>query len=198
MGFRVQGLGFGVWGLGVQAKSYDWWRFFQVAFAPLGAELWGEDDSEGERGAAGDAGDGGEGTEDEEEEREDDEDEGAGGDEESGDEEGGEEWEMDEDEDEDVPSSELEGREGREMEMALGSYDGADSCPINVIQPVGAGQEIHNTYGEKPNCQLLLAYGFAVQDNVFDQVFALQPVPPPRVSLEGVSGAPTIEHWCTC
>jgi hypothetical protein len=168
---------------------------FQVAFAPLGAELWGEDDSEGEKGAAGG---GGEKTEAEEDERVDDEAEGVGGDEESGDEEGGEEWEMDEDEDEDVPSSDLEGREGREMEMALGSYDGSDSCPINVIQPVGAGQEVHNTYGEKPNCQLLLAYGFAVQGNVFDQVFALQPVAPPPGSLEDVSGAPTIEHWCTC
>jgi hypothetical protein len=138
--------------------------------------LWGEEDSEG----GGDvADDGGEEIEAGEDEREEDEDE-----EVEGDDDGGEDWEMDEDEDEDVPASDLEGRKGREMEMALGSYDGADSCPINVIQPVGAGQEVHNTYGEKPNCQLLLAYGFAVRDNVFDQVFALHPVAPRERALE--------------
>jgi hypothetical protein len=57
---------------------------------------------------------------------------------------------------------------------------------IIAAQDIVAGKEVHNTYGEHGNDDLLLKYGFALRENIFHAVaFHLDEV---RGALEGVRG----------
>lgn len=41
---------------------------------------------------------------------------------------------------------------------------------IVAAAPVAAGREVHNTYGELGNAELVAKYGFALRGNPFDAV----------------------------
>ena len=53
----------------------------------------------------------------------------------------------------------------------VGAEDGGSSqLRIVAAQPVAAGREVHNTYGEYGNAALVYKHGFALRENPFDTV----------------------------
>ncbi|KAK9835816.1 hypothetical protein WJX74_008600 [Apatococcus lobatus] len=58
------------------------------------------------------------------------------------------------------------------LEMAIcgNEVDGEEVLEIVAASELMAGQEIHNTYGEYGNSELVYKYGFALRDNPFDSV----------------------------
>lgn len=58
------------------------------------------------------------------------------------------------------------------MEIAICSTtrDGVDVLEIVAASEVANGDEVHNTYGELSNCDLVQKYGFALDNNQFDVV----------------------------
>ena len=47
---------------------------------------------------------------------------------------------------------------------------GTEALEIVATAPVGAGSEIHNTYGHHGNTELVYKYGFGLRMNPFDEV----------------------------
>ena len=67
---------------------------------------------------------------------------------------------------------------------ASSCVDGEEGLEIRAAQTITKGHEIHNTYGELSNEELLSKYGFCVLDNTFDSVLLEK-----EVILEEVSKA---------
>ncbi|AMD21371.1 HER092Cp [Eremothecium sinecaudum] len=67
------------------------------------------------------------------------------------------------------------------------------------LEPVEAGQEVLNNYGGKSNEELLLSYGFVIEDNLFDCV-ALKlrpPLPMVQQMLEAGLNLPRLDDYTT-
>ncbi|AGO13060.1 AaceriAFL100Wp [[Ashbya] aceris (nom. inval.)] len=78
-------------------------------------------------------------------------------------------------------------------------WSGKDGFTIRQLEPLRKGQEVCNNYGGKSNEELLLGYGFAMEDNLFDHV-ALR-VCPPAVTVQAMLDAgltlPTLDDYTT-
>lgn len=57
-----------------------------------------------------------------------------------------------------------------EIGICSTSVNGTDVLEIIMASPVLEGQEIHNTYGEVANSELVSKYGFALLSNPFDSI----------------------------
>ncbi len=55
---------------------------------------------------------------------------------------------------------------------AVDAADGVGPGALEIVaaSDVAAGAEIHNTYGEHGNADLVRLYGFALRNNPFDEV----------------------------
>jgi SET domain-containing protein 6 len=51
-----------------------------------------------------------------------------------------------------------------------GALNSGGGMQIVAASPVEKGEEVHNTYGELGNADLVMKYGFALADNPFDAV----------------------------
>ncbi|AAS53274.2 AFL100Wp [Eremothecium gossypii ATCC 10895] len=78
-------------------------------------------------------------------------------------------------------------------------WSGKDGFTIRQLQPLRQGQEVCNNYGGKSNEELMLGYGFAIEDNLFDHV-ALR-VCPPAATVQAMLDAglklPTLDDYTT-
>jgi hypothetical protein len=63
------------------------------------------------------------------------------------------------------------------------SYPENRAFTLHIREPVSAGSEIFNNYGPKQNGELLLGYGFAIQDNPVEQV-SLRLVTPAAITWD--------------
>lgn len=57
-----------------------------------------------------------------------------------------------------------------EIGICSTTVGGIDVLEIIMASPVPRGHEIHNTYGEVPNSELVSKYGFALLSNPFDSI----------------------------
>jgi hypothetical protein len=62
---------------------------------------------------------------------------------------------------------------------------------LNILTDVNEGQELYNNYAPKQNDELLMGYGFCVEDNPMEQ-FAIKMMVPPEIQQEvtGEDGLP--------
>jgi N-lysine methyltransferase SETD6 len=59
---------------------------------------------------------------------------------------------------------------GLHLALEIAIIDGGDHLQIVAASDIPAGNEIHNTYGELSNCDLVKKYGFALRYNPFNAV----------------------------
>ncbi|GAB4814451.1 hypothetical protein N2152v2_001497 [Parachlorella kessleri] len=59
---------------------------------------------------------------------------------------------------------------GLHLRLEIGILDKEDHLEIVAASAVPKGREVHNTYGEHGNCELLFKYGFALRENPFTAV----------------------------
>lgn len=56
-------------------------------------------------------------------------------------------------------------------EDARWGYDPSNECfTVTAMRDLAPGDQVHDSYGQKPNARFLVQYGFCLDDNPFDQV----------------------------